>query len=421
MTAETNRQTVAELEAAAKLIQKYESILAHMDDMAQIGWWEFDVLGQKVIWTKAVFVMHGLDPTQNEPTYEEMLQLIHPDDLEHFTTVVGRAFQFGEPYKINYRVIAPNGLLHYLSVQCEVKTNEQGQTIWLLGIAMDMTEHRRGQEELIKAQTLLKSVIEQSPAAIAVASAEGILEIFNDACRKQLGITPESGIEPGTSLFKMNQPWQDFNPDGTPVTVEELPLALALQGQVTRGRELKVVRADGTEVWEIVDGFPIYDETGKLTAGVIIFPDTTERKQAEVERERLQQELLESQQRAIRELSTPIIPIMKGIIILPLIGSIDSERAREITRSLLTGISQNRAKIVIVDITGVSVVDSGVASHLDKTIQAARLKGAQTIITGISDAVAETIVDLGINWSGLETVNNLQAGLAVAMRKLGKE
>jgi PAS domain S-box-containing protein len=133
---------------------------------------------------------------------------------------------------------------------------------------------------------------------------------------------------------------------------------------------------------------------------------------------RLQEELVESQQRAIAELSTPIIPIMEGIVILPLVGSIDSSRARDITRSLLAGISHHRAKIVILDITGVSVVDSGVASHLDKTIQAARLKGAQTIITGISDAVAETIVDLGIDWSRLEAVNNLQAGLRVAMNKI---
>jgi PAS domain S-box-containing protein len=197
---------------------------------------------------------------------------------------------------------------------------------------------------------------------------------------------------------------------------QNIPTALSTGWQ----GELRLVRKDGSFFMADVSIFAITDEQGQPTTLAGLTRDISERKQAELERGRLQQELIESQQRAIRELSTPIIPIMKGIIILPLIGSIDSERAREVTRSLLAGISQHRAKIVIVDITGVSVVDSGVASHLDKTIQAARLKGAQTIITGISDAVAETIVDLGINWSGLETVNNLQAGLAVAMRKLGQ-
>ncbi len=147
---------------------------------------------------------------------------------------------------------------------------------------------------------------------------------------------------------------------------------------------------------------------------------TAELQRETVERERLQQEVIEAQKQALQELSTPIIPIMDRIIVMPLVGSIDSMRARDITRALLAGIRQQRAKVVILDITGVPVVDSSVAEHLNKTIQAARLKGAHTIITGIADAVAETIVDLGIDWSGVETVNNLQTGLRVALAKMGR-
>ena len=94
-------------------------------------------------------------------------------------------------------------------------------------------------------------------------------------------------------------------------------------------------------------------------------------------------------------------------------------RARDITRSLLAGIRKHRAKVVILDITGVPIVDSGVVDHLNKTMQAARLKGARVIITGISDAVAETIVDLGIDWSGIETLGDLQTGLVAALSSLG--
>jgi rsbT co-antagonist protein RsbR len=110
---------------------------------------------------------------------------------------------------------------------------------------------------------------------------------------------------------------------------------------------------------------------------------------------------------------------MEHIIVMPLIGSIDSMRARDITRNLLAGIGVHRAKVVILDITGVPIVDSGVADHLNKTIQAARLKGARTIVTGISDAVAETVVDLGIDWAGVETLSDLQTGLLVALNSLG--
>ena len=133
------------------------------------------------------------------------------------------------------------------------------------------------------------------------------------------------------------------------------------------------------------------------------------------------QEVIETQRQALKELSTPIIPVMDRIIVMPLVGSIDSMRARDLMRALLAGIRAQRAKVVILDITGVPIVDSGVAAHLDKTIQAARLKGARTIITGISDAVAEAIVDLGIDWRGVETLRDLQTGLLVALDSLGFE
>jgi rsbT co-antagonist protein RsbR len=153
--------------------------------------------------------------------------------------------------------------------------------------------------------------------------------------------------------------------------------------------------------------------------------DITGHKQVERERALMQQEIIEAQKKTLQELSTPIIPLMKtpkgGIIVMPLIGSIDSERARDITRAMLAGIREHRAKIVLLDITGVSIIDSGVVTHLNKTIQAARLKGAHTIVTGISDAVAETIVDLGIDWASVDTLNNLQTGLLAALNSLGLE
>jgi len=146
--------------------------------------------------------------------------------------------------------------------------------------------------------------------------------------------------------------------------------------------------------------------------------------QSAVESERAQREVIEAQQRAIYELSTPIIPLIETpgvgiIIVVPLIGAIDSARARDITRRVLEGISDYNAAVVILDITGVPIVDSGVAGYLNRSIQAARLKGARVIVTGISDAVAETIVELGIDWRELETLRDLQMGLVAALKTLG--
>jgi anti-anti-sigma regulatory factor/HAMP domain-containing protein len=159
--------------------------------------------------------------------------------------------------------------------------------------------------------------------------------------------------------------------------------------------------------------------------------EIAEREKAEAEREQLlaeqaslQQEVIEAQRQALRDLSTPIIPVMEvpgrgSILVMPLIGSIDTMRAQDIMRSLLAGISEHRAGVVILDITGVPIVDSGVAGHLNKTIQAARLKGTRVIITGISDAVAEAVVDLGIDWREVETLSDLRTGLIVALDRLG--
>ncbi len=153
-----------------------------------------------------------------------------------------------------------------------------------------------------------------------------------------------------------------------------------------------------------------------------------EREEAKADRERLlveqaalQQQVIEAQQQALRELSTPIIPVMEGIIIMPLIGGIDSARAQEIMRAVLTGISEHQASVVILDVTGVSLIDTGIVNNLNKTILAARLKGARTIVTGISDAVAEAVVDLGIDWGTVETLRDLQTGLRVALGQLGKK
>ncbi|MBN1218895.1 MAG: PAS domain S-box protein [Anaerolineae bacterium] len=182
--------------------------------------------------------------------------------------------------------------------------------------------------------------------------------------------------------------------------------------------EVRHKRKDGSTFDASAVVFLLQDTKGRPFV-VTNARDITTQKQTEDERERLQQEIIEAQQRAIAELSTPVIPIMDRIIVMPLIGSIDSLRARDITRNLLAGISQHRAKIVILDVTGVGLMDTGIVNHLNKTIQAARLKGAQTIVTGVSDAVAEAIVDLGIDWSAITTLSDLQTGLIVALDSLG--
>jgi rsbT co-antagonist protein RsbR len=133
------------------------------------------------------------------------------------------------------------------------------------------------------------------------------------------------------------------------------------------------------------------------------------------ERERI----IRQQQEAIRELSTPVLQIRDRLLLMPIIGVIDTQRARLLTESLLTRIRTLRARVVVMDVTGVVTIDSKVTNHLLQTIQAARLMGARVIVTGLSAEVALSLVTLGIDLSRINTVGDLQGGIEEAERLLG--
>lgn len=133
------------------------------------------------------------------------------------------------------------------------------------------------------------------------------------------------------------------------------------------------------------------------------------------ERERV----IRQQQEAIRELSTPVLQVRERLLILPIIGVIDPQRARQLTEQLLRGIRTNRAKVVVIDITGVAAMDATVANHLVQTVEASRLLGATVIVTGLSPEIAQTLVTIGVDLSKMNTVGDLQGGIEQAERLLG--
>jgi rsbT co-antagonist protein RsbR len=133
------------------------------------------------------------------------------------------------------------------------------------------------------------------------------------------------------------------------------------------------------------------------------------------ERERV----IRDQQEAIRELSTPVLQVRERLLILPIIGILDAARARQLTEQLLKAIRAHRAKVVVIDITGVPDVDEGVANSLVQTVDASKLMGASVIITGLSSEIAETLVTIGVDLSKMDTVGDLQEGIEEAERLLG--
>ena len=133
------------------------------------------------------------------------------------------------------------------------------------------------------------------------------------------------------------------------------------------------------------------------------------------ERERI----IREQQESIRELSTPVLQVRERLLILPIIGVLDSPRARQLTEQLLAAIRDNRARVVVIDVTGVATIDQTVANHLVQAVEASRLMGASAILTGLSSRIAQTLVDLGVDLRMIKTVGDLQGGLEEAEHLLG--
>jgi anti-anti-sigma regulatory factor len=143
-----------------------------------------------------------------------------------------------------------------------------------------------------------------------------------------------------------------------------------------------------------------------------------ERQRAVAAQAHLRDEMIHVQDELLAELSTPLIPLNREIVVMPLVGAVDAKRARRVLGALLSGLEQSRAPVAIIDITGVSVVDEHVANTLVQSAQAARLLGTEVILTGIRAGVARSLVRLGVDLRQVTTRKSLQDGIASAFEYL---
>ena len=189
---------------------------------------------------------------------------------------------------------------------------------------------------------------------------------------------------------------QGFSPSETATFVLSLkqPLFTRLQGELS-----KDVQALADEIWATTD---LLDKLGLFTVETYV---------------KSREELIQRQQREMMELSTPVVQLWENILALPLIGTLDSERTQVVMESLLQKIVETGASIAIIDITGVPTVDTLVAQHLLKTVAAARLMGADCIISGIRPQIAQTIVHLGVNLSDVTTKSSLADAFSIALKR----
>ena len=281
-----------------------------------------------------------------------------------------------------------------------------GQTDELELLRRRNAELQHRVNELTHDRDLLLELIENAPATIAVRDlgrrfllANRAMEAAVNMSREQLLATHEDAL---------------LHPSILPDWIAHDREVSATGNTIAREFLLPI---PGGAVHLIVHKFPLYNQAGDQYAIGTIATNITEQKQVEIERAALQQQMIEAQQAALRELGTPLVPITDGVVAMPLVGAIDSARAQMIMETLLEGISALQARVAILDITGVKVVDTQVASALIRAAQAAQLLGARVMLTGISSDVAQSLVQLGADLQRIETRSTLQAAIASALGK----
>lgn len=199
---------------------------------------------------------------------------------------------------------------------------------------------------------------------------------------------------------------------------EAIPLITAAVEQAMQGTaydlELQIITAKGRLLWVRAAGHAVFEE-GRVVRLIGAFQDIDTFKRREIELEE-KLAIIEQQRTAIHAMSAPIIQVWDGVLALPIVGELDEARASEMTSRILDSVVNQQAKYAILDLTGVDTVDEGTADHLVRIIRAVQLLGAQSIVTGIRPAVAQTIIMLGAGFAGARTVSNLREAIKVCMR-----
>jgi len=254
------------------------------------------------------------------------------------------------------------------------------------------------------------AAVENCGDFIGICSLDGRAVYLNVAGRRLCGFDLDTDIR-GFDVLQV------LTPEGAQYFVGHIIPALLEAGEWSGELEFRHL-VTGEAFPTQYNAFLIRDQqTGQPKGIGAITRDLRAVKLAEEERRKLQEEIIRTQAAMLAELSTPLIPISERVVVMPLIGAVDSARAARVLDTLLSGVNASGAKVAILDITGVSTVDATVAEALIAAARAVRLLGADVVLTGIRAEVARALIDLGIDLGNIVTRSTLQAGITFAMRR----
>ncbi len=278
-------------------------------------------------------------------------------------------------------------------------------------LARDVTERNKRESHMAR----LNAILDNTSDLVIMTNAASKITYANASVMTTLGYKPEEVIGETAQIFA-------YSPDDEELPFdEEQPFPPGFEETGLWTGELPLRHKDGHPVMVSEVLIKLEDEQGNFAGLGVLARDVTEIKAAEAEREQMQQEIIDAQKRALAELSTPTVPVLSGVVVMPLSGTIDTQRSQQIMEALLMTVVAQQAEVAIVDITGVPVVDTSVAHHLLQVGRASEMLGAEFMLVGISAEVAQTIVSMGVDLTGIATRANLQSGIEYALGKVGKK
>ncbi len=240
--------------------------------------------------------------------------------------------------------------------------------------------------------------------AICLLDPDGRIVSWPEGAQRMKGYTAEEVIGKQTSMF--------YSKEDVAAGKPQRKLEVAAKTGRFEEEDWRY-RKDGSRFWANVVVNAIRDKDEALIGFAQIIRDMTERRRHE--------EALARQAREILEISTPVVQVWDGILLVPLIGTLDSQRTQQVMEKLLTQIAESNSPVALIDITGVPTIDTQTARHLVETVTAVRLLGSEVLLTGVRPAIAQTLVHLGIELSGVITRSSLASGLKQALEMLAHE
>lgn len=297
----------------------------------------------------------------------------------------------GESFESEFKRIAKDGTEVWLQASYNPVYDESGKLAQVVKFATDVTEGKQRNAEiqgLIEAINRVQAVISFDLNGVVLDANENFLSIFGYSREEVVGkhhrIFCESRYAESASYQEF---WQRLG-----------------NGEFDSG-QLKRLAKDGSEVWLQASYNPIMDAAGRPVKVVKFATDITQ----EIQRRSI----------ALLEMATPVTKIWDGVLFAPIVGIIDSKRAVDIMEKTLSSISDHRASTLVIDISGVAVVDTAVANHLIKITKAAVLMGCQSVISGISPAIAQTITELGVDLGSVQTTSTIESALREVIMSRG--